>query len=122
MEGEYCALNTAPPLLTQDHSTVTTTNSVVTSHSDVYQSRSRVEVTVLGALLGKCSSCRVVNKLTVNKLFDYLAYLALGPCLILFTQRPLGPVFLTQFSQCLAKPRSKPFSVCSTLLSSHHLS
>ena len=90
--GEYSALNTAPPLLTQDHSTVTTTNSVVTSHSDVYQSRSRVEVTALGALLGKCSSCRVVNELTVNKRFDYLAYLALGSSLILFTQRPLGSV------------------------------
>ena len=72
--GEYSALTTAPPLLTQDHSTVTTANYVGTSHPDVYQSRSRVEVTALGALLGKCSSCRVINELTVNKLFDDLAY------------------------------------------------
>ena len=34
--GESSALTTAPPLHTQDHSTVTTTNSVVTSHPDVY--------------------------------------------------------------------------------------
>ena len=93
--GESSALTTAPPLHTQDHSTVTTTNSVVTSHPDVYQSRSRVELTALGALKGKCSSCRMMNELTVNKLFDDLAYLALCSCLILFTQRPLGPVILT---------------------------
>ena len=48
--GEYSAVTTASPFLTQDHSTVTTTNSVVTSHPDVYQSRSRVELTALGAL------------------------------------------------------------------------
>ena len=103
---------------TQEHSTVTTINSVVTSHPDhpisspeppllmssgwtyrdsrrctkgsgalrtrlpchpdVYQSRSRVEVTALGALLGKCSSHLVMNELTVNKLFYYLAYLRPG--------------------------------------------
>ena len=117
MGGEYSALTTAPPLLTQDHSTVTTTNYVGTSHPDVYQSRSKVEVTALGALLGKCSSCRVMNELTVSKLFDDFTYLALGSCLILLTQRPFGPVILTRFSQCIAKPRSKPFSVCPTLLS-----
>ena len=48
--GESSALTTAPPLLTQDHSTVTTTNSVVTSRPDVYQSRSTVELTAVGAL------------------------------------------------------------------------
>ena len=74
MGGEYSALTTAPPSLSQDHSTVTTTSYVGTSHPDVYHSRSRVEVTALGALLGKCSSCRVMNELTVNKLFDDLAF------------------------------------------------
>ena len=34
-----------------------------------------------------------------------------------------GPVILkAEFSQCLTKPRSKPFSVCRTLLGKHHLS
>ena len=58
-----------------------------------------------------------IREWTVNKLFDDLAYLALGSCLILFTKRPLGPDTLTEFGQCLAKLLSKPFSVCPTLLS-----
>ena len=60
--------------------------------------------------------------LLVSRLLIYYKAVKKGyNLLILFLSEILGQLFKSSLAPCLTKPRSKPFSICPTVLSKHHL-